>query len=138
MNKVIIAFDGYSVDNVENKEMGLKYWWTISVEHAGNHTKIYSRYVFAGWKAMLWYIKGERINDLIISNTISDLIKSTASSKLLHNREQSPVETEHIIKKLSLEHQTILEPMMGTGTNDIAALKWNRKITGIKKRSYYF
>ena len=44
----------------------MKYWWTLAVRHSGHHKKIHPRYVFAEWKPLLWYVKGERVNDLVI------------------------------------------------------------------------
>jgi DNA modification methylase len=88
--------------------------------------------VLAHLKLLLWYIKGQRANDLVISNTIGDYIESTTPSKLLHNWEQSTVEAEHIIKHLTLKSQTVLDPMMGTGTNGLAALNLGRKFVGIE------
>jgi DNA methylase len=90
------------------------------------------------WKPLLWYIKGERANDLVISNTIGDYIESTVSSKLHHEWEQSTVEAEYIIKNLTLENQTFLDPMMGSGTTGIAVLKLNRKFIGIEKDNITF
>jgi hypothetical protein len=92
---------------------GLKYWWTLAVKHSGHHTKIHSRYVFAEWKPLLWYVKGERVNDLVISNTICDYIESISPSKALHDWEQSIFEAEYIVKNLTLENQIVLDPMMG-------------------------
>ena len=85
----------------------------MAVKHSGHHTKIHPRHVFAEWKPLLWYVKGERVNDLVISNTIGDYIESTSPSKLLHEWEQSTVEAEYIIKNLTLENQIVLDPMMG-------------------------
>ena len=81
---------------------------------------------------MLWYVKGERVNDLVISNTIGDYIESTAPSKLHHEWQQSTVEAEYIIKNLTLENQTVLDPMMGSGTTGIASLNLERKFIGIE------
>jgi len=53
--------------------------------------------------------------------------------KILHEWIQSPVEAEHIIKNLTLKNQIILDPMMGTGTTGVAAIKLNRKFIGIEK-----
>ena len=36
-------------------------------------------------------------------------------------------------KNLTLENQTVLDSMMGTGTTGIATLKLNRKFIGIEK-----
>ena len=118
----------------------LKYWWTFAVKHSGHHQKIYPRHVFAEWKPLLWYVKGDKINDLTISNTIGDYIESTSPSKALHEWEQSMTEAEYIIKNLTLENQTILDPMMGTGTTGIVAFaKLNsRKFIGIEKNEETF
>ena len=122
LNKVIRIFD----------DSGLKYWWTFAVKHSSNHTKIYPRHVFAQWKPMLWYVKGDKPNEFTISNTIGDFIDSNRPEKTVHDWEQSTVESEYIIEKLTLQDQTILDLMMGTGTTAIAALKLNRRFIGIE------
>jgi DNA modification methylase len=124
--------------SLKNNNSNLKYWWTLAVKHSGHHRKIYPRYVFAEWKPLLWYVKGEQLNDLIISNTIGDYIESTPPSKVLHPWEQSPTEAEYIIKNLTLQNQKVLDPMMGSGTTGIAALKLNRKFIGIEKEAQNF
>jgi DNA modification methylase/ParB-like chromosome segregation protein Spo0J len=133
LDKVIGIFNDFSLNNNNNtnNSLGLKYWWVLAVKHSGSHTKIYPRHVFAEWKPLLWYVKGERANELVISNTIGDYIESTPS-KTLHEWEQSTVEAEYIIKNLTLENQTVLDPMMGSGTTGIAALNLKRKFIGIE------
>ena len=132
LDEVFNIFNGFSLTE-NNTNNHLKYWWTLAVKHSGHHTKIHPRYVFAEWKPLLWYVKGERANDLVISNTIGDYIESVAPSKIEHEWQQSTVEANYIIKNLTIENQTILDPMMGTGTTGIAALKLNRKFIGIEK-----
>jgi ParB-like chromosome segregation protein Spo0J len=134
MDRVITTFNDNSLKN----DTGLKYWWIFAVKHSGNHRKIYRRHVFAEWKPMLWYVKGERANNLVISNTIGDHIESTPPSKLSHDWEQSTVEAEHIIKNLTIENQVVLDPMMGAGTTGVASLKLNRKFIGIEKDTHTF
>jgi 16S rRNA G966 N2-methylase RsmD len=136
LDEVIRIFHEFSL--TKNNSTKLKYWWTLAVKHSGHHQKIYPRYVFAEWKPLLWYIKGERANDLVISNTIGDYIESTVPSKLHHEWEQSPVEAEYITNNLTLENQTVLDPMMGSGTTGIAVLKLNRKFIGIEKDNETF
>jgi DNA modification methylase len=55
----------------------------------------------------------------------------------LHDWEQSTAE-EHIIKHLTIENQTILDQMMGTGTIGVASLRLHRKFIGIEKNSHTF
>jgi 16S rRNA G966 N2-methylase RsmD len=130
LDQVIGILNNFSLTN--NDSVSLKYWWTLAVKHSGHHSKIYARNVFVEWKPLLWYVKGGRANDLVISNTIGDYIESTPPLKITHKWEQSMIEAEYIMKSLSMENQTVLDPMMGSGTTGIAALKLNRKFIGIE------
>ena len=135
LDQVIKIFHDFSLKKDNNNDcnnIGLKYWWTFAVKHSGHHQKIYPRHVFAEWKPLLWYVKGERANSLTISNTIGDFIESIPPPKLLHKWEQSPVEAEYIIKNLTIEKQTVLDPLMGSGTTGIAALSLKRRFMGIE------
>ena len=135
LDEVFKIFHQFSLNN---NNSGLKYWWTLAVKHSGHHKKIYQRNVFAEWKPLLWYVKGEKPNNLVISNTLGDFIESIPVPKLLHEWEQSTIEAEHIIKHFTLENQTVLDPMMGTGTTGLPALMQNRKFIGIEKDKHTF
>ena len=63
--------------------------------------------------------KGETKFDT--TELLSDLIDSTNSDKILHDWQQSIREAEHVISRLTLENQTVLDLMMGSGTTGIAA-----------------
>ena len=136
VDKVINIFEKYNTS--DNNYTGLTYWWTLAVKHSGNHTKIHPRYVFAEWKPLLWYVKGERVNDLVISKTIGDYIESSPPPKIEHEWQQSTTEADYIINNLTLENQTILDPMMGTGTTGLAALNLKRKFIGIEQNQDTF
>ena len=43
------------------------------------------------------------------------------------------IEAQYVIKNLTLENQIVLDPMIGSVTTGIAALKLNRKFIGIEK-----
>jgi ParB-like chromosome segregation protein Spo0J len=137
LNQVIGIFNNFSLTD-NNSSINLRYWWTLAVKHSGHHTKIHPRYVFAEWKPLLWYVKGERVNDLVISNTIGDYIESAPPSKIEHEWQQSTVESEYIIKNLTLANQTVLDPMMGSGTTGLAALNLKRKFIGIEQNQETF
>jgi len=64
--------------------------------------------------------------------------RHTPPLKIEHEWQQSPIEAEYIIKNLTLEKQTVLDPMMGSGTTGIAALNLNRKFIGIEKNPETF
>lgn len=78
-------------------------------------------------------MKGERVNDLVISNTIGDYIESIPPLKIEHEWQQSIVEADYVIRNLTLANQTVLDPMMGTGTTGLTTVNLRRKFIGIEK-----
>jgi DNA modification methylase len=108
---------------------GLKYWWPIAVKLSGPFSRSYDKGVSIKWKPLLWFVKGEKKNAM---DYISDYIESEAPEKALHEWEQSSLEAEHMIARLTVEKQIVFDPMMGSGTTGVAALKLNRKFIGIE------
>jgi 16S rRNA G966 N2-methylase RsmD len=111
------------------ENIGLTYWWPIAVILSGSFAKHYPKQVTIKWKPLLWFVKGDK---LITTDFLSDLIKSDTPSKVLHEWEQSTAEAKHIISRLTMEGQTVFDPMMGSGTTGIAAIQNNRKFIGIE------
>lgn len=60
-----------------------------------------------------------------------DSIVSELPDKTLHEWKQSTKESTHIIKGLTFEGQTVLDPFCGAGTSAIAALQLKRRFIGI-------
>ncbi|MGA9844151.1 MAG: site-specific DNA-methyltransferase [Nitrososphaeraceae archaeon] len=108
---------------------GLKYWWTIAVNLEGSFGRHHPRKVSIKWKPLLWFVKGDKTNTL---DYMSDAITSNRPSKIIHQWEQSTIDAEHVISRLTVENQTVLDPMMGSGTTGVAALKLNRRFIGIE------
>jgi len=118
---------------LESKE--LRYWWSFAVlydpEGRNSRQRIFARKVFQEWKHLLWFVKGGRIREGF--NYIADSIKSARlSDKYLHEWQQSTDEIEYVIRGLTVENEVILDPMLGSGTTGIAAIKLNRKFIGIE------
>jgi hypothetical protein len=111
------------------QEAGLNYHWILSVKLAGPFSRFHARNVVIMTKPLLWVIKGDKSNAV---DYISDFIESTTPKKVVHDWEQSTVEAEHVISRLTVENQILFDPMMGSGTAGIAALKLNRKFIGIE------
>jgi 16S rRNA G966 N2-methylase RsmD len=115
---------------------GLRYFWTFAVIHSGNTQAIHPRKILCNWKPMLWFVKGEQSNAL---EYIDDHIVSDAPNKVEHKWAQSVKEAEHVIKRLTTGgNQIVLDPMMGSGTMGMAALKLGRKFIeiDIEKESF--
>lgn len=112
------------------KEAGLTYHWIIAVKLQGSFARAWTKDISIKWKPLLWHIKGEaKFNT---TEFISDLVDSTGSDKLSHDWQQSTSEARHVISRLTIENQTVLDLMMGSGTTGIAALELNRKFIGIE------
>ena len=89
------------------------------------------RYIIADWKPILFLVKGSKPN--IVGDFIHDMIESKPPDKSLSNWAQSTVEAEYLISKLTVENQIVFDPMMGTGTTGISALKLKRRFLGMEK-----
>lgn len=111
------------------RRTGLTYWWTIAIILSGSFAKYYPRHVSIKWKPLLWFVKGDKLST---TDFLSDVIISDTPSKALHEWEQSPIEAEHVISRLTVEGQTVFDPMMGSNTTGLAAIKLNRKFIGIE------
>jgi site-specific DNA-methyltransferase (adenine-specific) len=84
---------------------------------------------------LLWFVKGDR---LFTTDFLSDVIKSDTPSKMIHELEQSPIEAGHVISRLTVDGQTVFDPMMGSGTSGVAAVKLGRRFVGIEIDSKKF
>jgi ParB-like chromosome segregation protein Spo0J len=111
------------------KNSDLTYWWPIAIKLSGPFARFYPRNISIKWKPLLWFVKGNKTNAV---DFISDYIESKSPEKCLHEWEQSTFEAEHVISKLTVENQIIFDPMMGSGSTGIAALRLRRKFLGIE------
>jgi len=104
----------------------LTYHWIITTLLGQRRTLIKARRVFAGYKPMLWFTKGS-----YRGHAIPDVIRSAGSDKKFHDHGQSESEFAEIIKCLTQEGSTVLDPFVGGGSVAAAALRLGRKFTGI-------
>jgi DNA modification methylase len=120
----------------------LKYWWPIAVTLGGSTKPFYGRGVVVLWKLLLWFVKGEKLSlstpVVALNDYLYDLIESKPSDKILHPWQQSTVEPEYVINKLTIQNQIVLDPLMGSGTTGIATLNLNRKFIGIENEDDKF
>ncbi len=107
----------------------LRFWWTLACVHGGNSARLAGKWVFVEWKPMLWFVKEYRRK----LDYVADLVKSQPVDKMAHEWEQSSIEAEYYIEYLTQSDEMVLDPMCGSGTTCLAALKLNRQILGIEK-----
>jgi len=112
----------------------LRFWWLIAIDHTGGRRVLEGKDVRVHWKPIAWFVKGGRYNH----EYVDDLITSSPPLKEWHGWEQSSVEAEYYIKMLSEPDDWILDPMMGSGTTGIAALRCGRRFIGIEKDEQTF
>ena len=110
---------------------GFQYHWILAVKLRGSFPRAFDRKVVIKHKPMLWFRKGDKSKINMVDH-IEDLIESKKPEKITHEMEQSPIEAEHVISRLTVENQIVLDPMMGSGTTGIASKKLNRKFIGIE------
>jgi DNA modification methylase len=112
------------------KSRGLTWWWDTAIILKGPWSRMRSKNVIVTWKPLLLFVKGTKPKTF---KFIKDSVESERPDKTLDRDIQSTKEAEHIISKLTIQGDMVLDPMMGTGTTGIAAIKLKRKFTGIEK-----
>lgn len=106
----------------------LRYWWTIACIHSGRSTVMREYGLNAGWKAVLWFVKGTRHdNSIMVNDTMSG-----GEEKAHHDWQQSQSEAEYWIEKLTDESGVVCDPFMGGGTTAAAAQAKGRKWVGFE------
>jgi DNA modification methylase len=82
----------------------------------------------AGWKPMLWFVKGTRDDK---QNIISDVVSGT-TEKSHHDWQQDQSEAEYWIDNLCPVDGIVCDPFLGGGTTAAAAIALNRKWVGFE------
>jgi DNA methylase len=113
----------------------LHHQWTLAIKLSGPFAHFHPKKVSIKWKPLLWFVKGDNTNSL---DYVSDFIESKTAEKITFEWEQSPIEAEHVISRLTFEGQVVCDPIMGEGTSGIAAIRLGRKFIGIELDSDKF
>jgi hypothetical protein len=111
---------------------GLTPWWEIAIIQNNSQSRIFVKKIIVKWKPLLWFVKGPEPK---ILDYIEDIVESQHPDKTLDRDIQSTAVAEHIISKLTIQGDVVLDPLMGNGTTGIAAIKLKRRFIGIEKDS---
>ena len=115
-----------------------KHFYLFPCIHRQGKGRIFPRHIFAGAKTIMVFSKGKPDKDRLkwVSNVL-DFGKKEKSHRE-DNWEQLTDDAEFFIKAYTKENDTILDPMMGSGTVGVAAKKLNRNFIGIEISKKYF
>lgn len=104
----------------------IRYHWALCYWMPGAHRQVLGRKVIAGWKTVLWFVKGDYSGDWKY-----DVVRSDAADKELHNWQQSESGMSDLVERFTSAGDTILDPFCGTSTVGVAALRLNRRFIGL-------
>jgi hypothetical protein len=109
----------------------LRYWWTIALLHDHGSQMIPGKWVSAGWKPLLWFVKDTRRGRAMLA----DRIDGTAPRKTLPTGDtgdwaQGVEELAPIISALTAPGDLIVDPFAGSGSVGLAAERFHRRFIG--------
>jgi DNA modification methylase len=105
----------------------LRYWWTTAMVH-DEQGRLPGKWVVAGWKPALWFVKGGRNNE----RWILDCRNPKDNSKKLHPWQQPESWCASWIDALTPSGGVVLDPFAGSGTSLRAAKNLGRRAIGIE------
>jgi site-specific DNA-methyltransferase (adenine-specific) len=93
-----------------------------------------------------WFTRGRHESAFLLAKgtpvkpeiAISDVIYADGTGNIYHPTQKPVSLFEQILKGLTNNHQTILDPFMGSGTTGVACAKMGRKFIGIEREPSYF
>lgn len=128
----LVAYCGQSIlpEVLKRLQPHLRYWWTIALIH-GKSQMIPGKWVSAGWKPVVWFVKSNRRNQSMLADTV----QGGTARKTMHTGEdgswaQSVDPLIPIISALTGPGDLIVDPFAGSGTVGIAASRLERRFIG--------
>jgi ParB family transcriptional regulator, chromosome partitioning protein len=123
---VIMMGQSYLPQVLVDLSTHLRYHWTICTLLGARRLLVKPRRVIVGYKPMLWFTKGS-----YRGHSIQDVVRSEGPDKGYHPHGQSDSEFAEMIRRLTGEDATILDPFVGGGNVADAAIQLGRKFVGI-------
>jgi len=134
----LVAYCGQSIlpDALRRLELHLRYWWTIALIH-GQSQMLPGKWVSAGWKPLVWFVRGGRATDTMLADTVSGGTprKTIPTGDDDADWAQSVESLEPIISALTGPDDLIVDPFAGSGTVGLAAHRFGRRFVGAELRA---
>jgi hypothetical protein len=128
----LVAYCGQSIlpAALDRLSVHLRYWWTIALIH-GTSQMIPGKYVSAGWKPLLWFVKEHRGSDTMLADTVhGGTARKTVPTGDDGGWAQSTEPLEPIVSALTAPGDLIVDPFAGSGTTGIVATRFHRRFIG--------
>lgn len=103
----------------------LRYWWLLMIEHTGPCARLPGKWVFAGFKPALWFVKERRGDNRYVADRIV-----SRPDKRYHKWGQGIGPLVYLIERLTNPGNLVLDPFMGGGTTAVACLQTGRRFIG--------
>ena len=129
----LVAYCGQSIlpQAIERLSEHLRYWWTLALLNSAGSQMIPGKFVSAGWKPLLWYVKDHRLNRAMVPDRINGSPpRKTTPTGDDGTWAQGVKELESIISALTAPGDLIVDPFAGSGTTGVAATRFGRRFLG--------
>lgn len=128
----LVAYCGHAIMPEASQRLNehLRYWWTLALIHRQSQMMV-GKWISAGWKPLLWYVRDHRGNNAMVADTL----KGSPPRKTVPTGDdgswaQGVQELEPIISALTIPGDLIIDPFAGSGTTGLAATRFGRRFIG--------
>ncbi len=113
---------------IHNLKIDLIYYWCFDLIHKGNTQIVNVRNVICSWKPLLLF---QKLPFKMLNTFPIDIINGAGREKNLHEWQQSSMELNYILQKLTNENDIILDPFAGSGSIMELCKQYNRNSISI-------
>ena len=107
----------------------LNYWWMLGMRNTHKVVPLRGVGVYVHWLPLLWFVKAKRRS----VQMVIDFVDFEKSDKQYDDWQKGTEVPEYYIRKLTKPGDLIVDPMCGTGTTLVAAVRNGRRAWGCDK-----
>lgn len=124
----LVCYTGQSILPGVLESLGgyLRYWWTLSLDHAHGAQQLPGKWVLVEWKPIVWFVRDHRDG----RSYVADKVRGTRPDKDAHEWAQGAEEVGYLIESLTEIGSLVVDPFAGSGSFGRAALSLGRRFVG--------